>query len=64
MLVAGTRIDFHFFSNKNRDAIMLSGRGGLENGHDTLQSLISKSQSQKTLRLWTAYAPVSFVSYS
>lgn len=64
VLVTGTRIDFHFFSNRNGDAIILSGCGGLEKGHDTLQSLISKFQSQKILRLWTAHAPVLFLSSS
>lgn len=41
------RIDFHLFSNKNRDAIITSGCGGLDKGLEALESLISEPQSRE-----------------
>lgn len=63
-LVTRTRIDFHFFSNKNKDAIIPSGCGGLEKGLEALESLISEPLSQKTLRLWIAHTPLCFIFYT
>lgn len=59
-LVSRTRIDFHFFSNRNRDAIILSDCWGLEKRLEALQSLISGPQSQKTLRLRPLKDPTLF----